>query len=250
MTRSRRAPFRRRESGIRLAGRQDLPSCASLISRTHGGLDLFRPYTEEFLADQLDEGWRVDKPAGWLATCGTSEVSFEESVSAEPGGRLVVEFAQGSVEVRTHASSEVRVEAVVRGEDARRVQFFLGRDGRDVELVSEIGLGLPPFRVFLEIDSRIWIPEEFGLEAETNSADVTAIGIGGDVFVDTSRAAVEIETRPGRRRGQDVARPHSDRRGVGPDRGADEPEPDRDPGRARASAGPNQPLARLRSLPG
>ncbi|MEE9281014.1 MAG: hypothetical protein V3V67_12645 [Myxococcota bacterium] len=51
--------------GIRLAGRQDLPACVSLINRTHGGLDLFRPYTEEFLGDQLDEGWWVDKPDGW-----------------------------------------------------------------------------------------------------------------------------------------------------------------------------------------
>ncbi|MEE9281013.1 MAG: hypothetical protein V3V67_12640 [Myxococcota bacterium] len=137
--------------------------------------------------------WAIPILAGWLAGCGTSEVSFEESVAAEPGGRLVVDFAQGSIEVRTHASSEVRVEAVVRGEDAGRVQFFLDRDGRNVELVSEIGLGLPLFPVSLEIDSRIWIPEEFGLEVETTSGDVSAIGIGGDVFVDTSRAAVEIE---------------------------------------------------------
>lgn len=43
---------------VRPATADDLPRCVELINRTHAGLDLFRPYTVEFLADRLDHhGW-------------------------------------------------------------------------------------------------------------------------------------------------------------------------------------------------
>jgi hypothetical protein len=47
---------------IRNATPDDLPACAALINRTHAGLDLFRPYTPEFLTDRLDPGWTPPGP--------------------------------------------------------------------------------------------------------------------------------------------------------------------------------------------
>jgi hypothetical protein len=41
--------------GIRKAKPADVSRCVGLINRTHRGLDLFRPYTAEFLRDALDE---------------------------------------------------------------------------------------------------------------------------------------------------------------------------------------------------
>jgi hypothetical protein len=43
-------------SGVRPVRRGDLRRCVSLINRTHRGLDLFRPYTAEFLTRRLEDG--------------------------------------------------------------------------------------------------------------------------------------------------------------------------------------------------
>ena len=48
-------PFHGDARGIRRAKPADVSRCAGLINRTHRGLDLFRPYTAEFLRDALDE---------------------------------------------------------------------------------------------------------------------------------------------------------------------------------------------------
>ena len=124
--------------------------------------------------------------------CGASEVRFEESVTAEPGGKMVVELAYGEVEVRTHAASEVRVVAVARGENAGRVEFSLERDGPEVEFTSEIGLGLPLFPSTSDVVCQVWIPEDFELDLETSWGKVHATDIAGDVRIHTSRAAVEL----------------------------------------------------------
>jgi hypothetical protein len=50
-------------AGIRRARVEDLPACAALINRTHEGLDLFRPYTAEWLVDRL----LVEVPPNWPA---------------------------------------------------------------------------------------------------------------------------------------------------------------------------------------
>ena len=49
-------------AGIRPARRDDLPACAALINRTHPGMDLFRPYSAEWLEQVLDEGFWNDRP--------------------------------------------------------------------------------------------------------------------------------------------------------------------------------------------
>jgi hypothetical protein len=46
-----------RDNAIRQVRREDLPACVALINRTHAGIDLFRPYSAEFLEDVLDEGF-------------------------------------------------------------------------------------------------------------------------------------------------------------------------------------------------
>lgn len=52
-------------TGIRRATRDDLPACVELINRTHHGLDLFRPYSEEFLEMRLDDCYWGPKPPFW-----------------------------------------------------------------------------------------------------------------------------------------------------------------------------------------
>ena len=50
-------PLARPTEKVRAATAADAPTCAVLINRTHAGLDLFRPYTADYLIDQLDPGW-------------------------------------------------------------------------------------------------------------------------------------------------------------------------------------------------
>lgn len=50
-------PFEGDASSIRKAREGDLARCVELINRTHEGLDLFRPYSAEYLRDRLDDGY-------------------------------------------------------------------------------------------------------------------------------------------------------------------------------------------------
>jgi len=49
-------------SGIRKVAPADIPRCVEIINATHDGQDLFRPYTDAFLSDRLDDGWWGDPP--------------------------------------------------------------------------------------------------------------------------------------------------------------------------------------------
>jgi hypothetical protein len=52
-------------AGVRRARAEDLPRCVELVNRTHEGLDLFRPYTVEWLGDRLDEGYWGERAPGF-----------------------------------------------------------------------------------------------------------------------------------------------------------------------------------------
>ncbi len=57
-------------SGIRLARPSDVKACLRLINRTHRGCDLFRPYTEDFLEERLNDPCWGDKPPFWVPVYG------------------------------------------------------------------------------------------------------------------------------------------------------------------------------------
>ena len=63
----------------------DLPRCVELINRTHEGLDLFRPYTVEFLESHLDDPAWGPKPAFWSPVFG-----WEDYAVVEDGAGAVV----------------------------------------------------------------------------------------------------------------------------------------------------------------
>jgi GNAT superfamily N-acetyltransferase len=68
---------------VRLARPEDLPACVELLNRTHGGLDLFRPYTVEFLEDRLDEGYWGER-----ATWRPSVYGWRDFFVLESAGRV------------------------------------------------------------------------------------------------------------------------------------------------------------------
>jgi len=70
-------------SGVRTATANDVQRCVALINRTHGGRDLFRPYTPEFLFDRL-EPW--NEPVGmWPRLTYT----WSDFYVVERGGEIV-----------------------------------------------------------------------------------------------------------------------------------------------------------------
>jgi hypothetical protein len=72
-----------RSPNVRPARREDLAQCVALVNRTHSGLDLFRPYSEESLEDSLDEGyWGARAP--WYP----SAYSWRDFHVLEVAGRI------------------------------------------------------------------------------------------------------------------------------------------------------------------
>lgn len=60
----------RRSAGVRPATEADLSACLRLMNRTHKGCDLFRPYTQDFLEERLnDPSWGA-KPPFWVPVYG------------------------------------------------------------------------------------------------------------------------------------------------------------------------------------
>ena len=77
-------PGRGDGTGIRLGRREDLARCVDLLNRTHGGLDLFRPYSEEFLEATLDEHFWGERPDYF-----TSVYGWRDYHVLEENGRIV-----------------------------------------------------------------------------------------------------------------------------------------------------------------
>jgi hypothetical protein len=77
-------PFEGDASGIRQAQPSDAKRCLPLINRTHRGQDFFRPYTEEFLHQHLDDPFWGPKPEFWAKV-----FTWEDYFVVEEGGKIV-----------------------------------------------------------------------------------------------------------------------------------------------------------------
>jgi hypothetical protein len=64
----------------------DVPRCVELINATHAGLDLFRPYTVEFLEMHLDDPSWGPKPPFWAKVFGWDDYAVVEDPAS---GELV-----------------------------------------------------------------------------------------------------------------------------------------------------------------
>lgn len=72
------------DRGVRPTKREDAVRCVELLNRTHEGLDLFRPYSQEFFENRLDQGyWGEDAP-GWPSIYG-----WPDHAVLEENGRIV-----------------------------------------------------------------------------------------------------------------------------------------------------------------
>jgi hypothetical protein len=67
------------DAGIRLGRTGDARACASMINRTHKGLDLFLPYSPERLKDRLNQWCWGERPPWWAQTYGWPDFYVVES---------------------------------------------------------------------------------------------------------------------------------------------------------------------------
>jgi hypothetical protein len=72
---------------IRKAREDDIDRCVELINRTHEGLDLFRPYSHDYLRDRLDDGFWGD-PMTWF-NVWEHVYGWDEYYVMERDGRVV-----------------------------------------------------------------------------------------------------------------------------------------------------------------
>ena len=71
-------------STIRTATPAEAKRCLALINRTHRGLDFFRPYTEAFLHEHLDDPFWGPKPQFWPKV-----YTWDDYFVVEEGGKIV-----------------------------------------------------------------------------------------------------------------------------------------------------------------
>jgi hypothetical protein len=95
---------------IRPVEPKDLARCVELVNLTHAGLDLFRPYTVDFLETHLDDPFWGTKPPFWAPVFGWSDYAVVEDAL---DGRVVAcgglwDKGRDVREVWTHRESRDR----------------------------------------------------------------------------------------------------------------------------------------------
>ncbi len=111
---------------------------------------------------------------------------LEESLPVQPGGTLFVRTVRASVDVRSHDTDEVRVEAEARGRRSDRVSFLLDQSGNDVRFEVRIDGWLAGLLGAIDVRVRLWVPRRYSLVLRASGGDVRVDGITGDVVLKTS----------------------------------------------------------------
>jgi hypothetical protein len=117
---------------------------------------------------------------------------LSETVAVEPEGTLYVHLDRGSVEIRSHASDAVRIEATCRGWASGMAHFTLERDGNDLQLDGDVDGWLAGLFGGARPSVRAWLPQRYSVEIHTRGGAVKAHEIGGRVAAQTSGGRIEL----------------------------------------------------------
>jgi hypothetical protein len=117
---------------------------------------------------------------------------LSETVPVEPEGTLYVHLDRGSVEIHSHDSDAVRVEATSRGWASGMVHFTLERSGGDLQLDGDVDGWLAGLFGGARPSVRAWLPRRFSVEVHTRGGSVEAQQIGGRVVAQTSVGFIEL----------------------------------------------------------
>ncbi len=101
---------------------------------------------------------------------------LERRVPVDAHDTLRIELERGDVDVITHESNEVRLEARARGLGASAVHFRLRDDGRRLVLESRSERWLHWLGTGPHVTVRAWVPRHLTLDVQTTGAVVASDG--------------------------------------------------------------------------
>lgn len=131
--------------------------------------------------------------AALVGTLGTGcRQDFEQHLPTVYGGHLEIDLEAGDITVRTHRLDSVRLEAHVRGINARAVRFELDPQSEHISLRSaqrgwRSGLFQNP-----SIELLAWVPEHYSLDLFSGRGDVSVANTSGDVSIETDRGQILV----------------------------------------------------------
>ncbi|MDH3685221.1 MAG: DUF4097 domain-containing protein [Myxococcales bacterium] len=125
---------------------------------------------------------------------------LEETVAAEPGGRLVVELGlgiglredRGALEVIGHDEPVVAVETETTGWGADAVEFTLERDDTGVRLAARVEGATSWLFGGPRVEVRIRVPRPYDLDLRTTAGPVRVQGTQGNLRIRSDDGDVEL----------------------------------------------------------
>jgi DUF4097 and DUF4098 domain-containing protein YvlB len=116
---------------------------------------------------------------------------IDETIPVTPGGTLVVALDRGAVEVQSHNSNTVHVEARASGWSSAMVEFGLAHEGNDVRVTGQtMGWSGWPFGARVHV--RVRVPREYSVDLRTRGGSIRLTGLRGSVIAETSGGSVEL----------------------------------------------------------
>src|SRR5262245_1670350 len=110
--------------------------------------------------------------AAMLAAGVASAYEFARELAVAPGGTLRIALDRGSVDVLTHDSDAVRVDALARGVGASSVHFELAPEGDNVVLTGATDAWLAFLETGPTVRVSVWVPRLYGVDVRTSGGDV------------------------------------------------------------------------------
>ena len=129
--------------------------------------------------------------AALLATAAAAK-DFEQRVAAQAGGRLRVNLDSGSIVIESHDREEVRVDVLVAGVGAGRLDFELSAKGDNVTLRGRPRGWMPDVLGSPHVRARVRVPSEFSVDIRTGGGAIEIEDLEGEVRVRSSGGAIEI----------------------------------------------------------
>ncbi len=118
---------------------------------------------------------------------------FAGEVPAAAGDALRIELDRGSVTVRSHEGSLVRVTARTRGMGASSVRFELSEVESGAVLRCHSDAWLDFLRGGPTVEVEAYLPHEVAIDVRTEGGDVHIAAVDAGVVVRTSTGAVRVE---------------------------------------------------------
>jgi beta-lactamase regulating signal transducer with metallopeptidase domain len=131
------------------------------------------------------------------AVVPVADSTFEQTISAAPGERLVLELSTGGeIVVQGWDEPRVRLRAALSGRNWRETRVTLDRLGGSVRLRSRFERDLAETSTSHRFE--LWVPRRFDIQLSSSGGGVSIRDVSGDFRGHTGGGVIEIEGASGR----------------------------------------------------